>query len=266
MLKTFAEWRSAGGGGTKADIANFLALQTVDTSAVTSEQAIALKLKMEYPAATQEWIKARLEKDYLINISPDKLKEMVEAGKIDENDIHLRRGNIEIDGAKAKAFIQSAQAQNLEPRTKPVASDPAAMDQLHRQLQGNLSQDVQAIKATPQTVKLSETENFDFAIPDASLKGATDLVLFEQDGKLVVNSEVMPRAELLKAIALYNSRDVLTTSITTKVSGAVEQRVRDEVSGRAPIPGGGGAGGPAPVQSAREQAILAGVQKHWGGN
>gem|GEM_PF-5506171 len=258
LLSKFADWREKGG----SDIGRFLTLQTVDTQKVTDVEAIRLQLSMQFPTAPQEWLNAKLRSEYLHNISEDELKTMVTDRRIDSTDIDLKRGNVAIDGQKARDYIRSAQADDLKPRAAAAANDPAAMEALHREYRQAISQDVATLAATPISLKVSETQAFNYALTAQALEQASGAFVIEKDGMLLVDTAKIPRSDLLKAIALYQNRESMSTALANSVSSATEQSVRDEVSGRAPF--GGTPGGDVSTLNPREAAIKAGLTRIMG--
>ncbi len=139
------------------------------------------------------------------------------------------------------------------------------MEALQRQFQNNVAQDLQVLQKAQEPLKVSETESFEFAYtPDMLQQAAKALVIEDdQNGLLLVNTSVLSRQDMIKAIALYQSRNQLSSSVATSVAGKTEQRLRDEYSNRAPFGGASGGGAPASANPA-DQAIEAGVRATFG--
>lgn len=170
----------------------FEKLQSADTKKLKDTDAIRLQLEYERPNLNDAQVKAILKRDHKIGLTED------EAALLSDEDKLLLEADLQDKGAKAKAWIESQKAKDLETVKQPAQNEKEQAEAFAK-FQDGMSKAAKSIESVQ--VKLDDNTPLNHKVDANEMKALASAVLLNQNGVYVVNEKLLgDQAQLLNTL------------------------------------------------------------------
>jgi hypothetical protein len=213
---------------------DYQATQTTDFNSLSAADQIAYHRQLQDPDLTDDLLQLEMNLDYRIDEWKDKPEDY--EGGVEPKEITLAKMKFERDANKALKSNLEYQQKWATPQTKISAEQIAQQETAARQQAENWSKtvDTAAASLAKMSIKISDTESFDYAVPAEVQKQVSDIAkALWKDPNAAFRSFVNDKGEidangLLSMITKANSFDSVMKVVAQQARAkGSEQVVKD---------------------------------------